>query len=57
MKCRERVDNWVDDIVHSLNSMCHGEEFMAVFAPAQKPTLAQRMCLNRARKLALPTSS
>lgn len=41
LKRRERVHDWVSDIVHSLNSMYAGDEFMASFDPALKPTCSE----------------
>ena len=53
VKQRDRVDDWVNDIVSSLNSMYLGEELMADFDPACKPNLAQRRCLDRIRESVL----
>ena len=49
-EAEDRVDDWVNDIVSSLNSMYLGEELMADFDPACKPNLAQRRCLDRIRE-------
>ena len=46
---RQHVDDWLCEMVVSLNSMYLGQEFMADQSASFRPSMSQRLCLERMR--------
>ena len=53
LQARNHVDDWVKDIVSSLNAMFMGSEDLGNFEGDVKPTLSQRICVAQLRQAVL----